>query len=162
MFQSLCNLEAGGEKMLVLARDVQLDPVTDIVLHVDFLRVTPKTQIRVRVPVHYNNVDEAPGSIAGGVLNIVKHDLEVVCSATNIPEAIEVDLSKMELGDAVHINDVKFPANVKPTDKPKFTIVTLNEPRRMEIEETPAAEGEAAEGAEGAAAAEGEAKEEEK
>jgi large subunit ribosomal protein L25 len=150
MFQSLCNLEAGGEKFLVLARDVQLDPVTDVVLHVDFLRVTPKTQIHVQVPVHFNNAEECPGLKEKGVLNIVRHEIEVVCRATDIPTSIEVDLSTVQLGDSIHIGDLKFPDGAKPIDKESFTVAAIHAPRRAaEVEATPAAEG--AEGAEAAA-----------
>src|SRR5262245_14371575 len=88
MFTNLCDLEIGGKKQLVLARDVQLDPVNDRVLHVDFMRVTPKTTIVVHVPVHFKNEETCPGIKAGGSLTIARHDLELVCKATDIPEEV--------------------------------------------------------------------------
>ena len=154
MFTSLTDLDVGGAKHLVLARDVQLDPVNDFVLHVDFLRVTPKTKIAVKVPVHFINEEECPAISAGGVLNIVRHEVELFCAATDIPESIEADLKGLEIGDAVKISDIKLPQGAKPTITDRdFTIATLVAPKVVE-EEAPVA----AEGAEGEAA-EGEAKE---
>jgi large subunit ribosomal protein L25 len=153
MFTNICNLNVGGTDHLVLARDVQLDPVRDVVLHVDFLRVTPRTMIHVKVPVHYINEEDCPGlTINKGVLNVGYHDLEIVCQATSIPEAIEVDLSGKDIGDSVHIQDLKLPAGVKPASNRNLTLATINEPKRV-VEETPVAAEGAAEGAEGAEAA---------
>ncbi len=150
MFTNICNLAVAGADHLVLARDVQLDPVRDVVLHVDFLRVTPRTMIHVKVPVHFINEEDCPGlTMNKGVLNIGYHDLEIVCQATNIPEAIEVDLTGKDIDDSIHIQDLKLPEGVKPASSRNLTLATIAEPRRV-VEEVPA---EAAEGAEGAAAA---------
>ena len=81
MFTTLCDMEIGKDKAMVLARDVQLDPVTDKVVHVDFLRVTKKTKIAVQVPVHFINQDKCEGLQRKGVLNVVRHDVELMCSA---------------------------------------------------------------------------------
>ncbi len=160
MFTTLCDLEVGGSKHLVLARDIQLHPVTDIVEHVDFLRVSAKTKIAVMVPVTFINEEGSPGLVEKGVLNITRHDVEVVCLATNIPDEIEVNLEGKEQGDAVKSSDAKLPEGSKFVISDRdFTIATILAPKRIE-EDVPAegAEGEVAEGAEGEAAegAEGE------
>jgi len=151
MFTNLCDLEIGGKKQLVLVRDVQLHPVNDRVEHVDFMRVTPKTTILVHVPVNFLNEDTCPGIKAGGSLTIVRHDLELICKATEIPEAIDVDLAGLEIGDAAKIKAVKLPAGVKPAIARDYTIATIAAPRLL-LEEEDAINAEKA-----AAAAEAEA-----
>lgn len=156
MFTNLCDLEINGKKQLVLARDVQLHPVNDRVLHIDFLRVTPKTTIVTHVPVHFLNEDTCPGIKAGGSLTIVRHDLELVCKATDIPEAIEIDLTPFVIGDAIKISDVKLPSGVKPAITNRdFTIATVAAPRLL-LEEEDAINAAKAE-ADAAAASEAEA-----
>lgn len=126
----LCDLDAGGQKILCLARDVQLHPVTDRVEHVDFLRVSAKTKINVDVPVHFINQDAAPGIKAGGVLNIVSHTMELLCSATEIPEFVEVDMTGVEIGDALRMDRVKLPSGVEAVDDdPDHTLATLIAPK---------------------------------
>jgi large subunit ribosomal protein L25 len=148
MFTTLCDLDVDGEKHLVLARDVQLHPVTDNVLHIDFLRVTAKTKIAVNVPVHFINEEKSPGLDQKGILNVVRHTVELVCSATSIPELLEVDLEGKEQGDSVNISDANLPDGVSPVITNRdFTIATIVAPRKME--ESTA--GEAAEGEDGAA-----------
>lgn len=157
MFTTLCDISVDGQKQLVLARDVQTHPVSDKIEHLDFLRVSEKTKLTVDVPVHFVNYEASKASKERAVLNIVRHTVEMVCLAQSIPEAIEVDLTPFEMGDAVKINDVKLPAGTTPkiTDR-NFTLATLAAPKAF-VEETPVAA--AAEGAEGAAApAEGDAK----
>jgi large subunit ribosomal protein L25 len=150
MFTSLCDLEVGKDKHLVLARDVQLHPVTDNVLHVDFLRVTPKTKLTVSIPVKFLNDAICPGIKEGGVLNVVLWEVELTCQATDIPDHIDVDLSAYNMGDVIKISNIKLPQGATPAEKRDFTVASINEPRRI-IEEAPVAA--AAEGAEGAAAA---------
>jgi large subunit ribosomal protein L25 len=136
MYTNLCDLEINGKKHLVLARDVQLHPVNDFVLHVDFLRVTPKTTITVHVPVHFKNEETCPGIKNKGSLTIVRHDLELVCLATDIPEGIDIDLLPYNIGDAVKISDVKLPKGVKPAITNRdFTIATIAPPRLLLEEE---------------------------
>ncbi len=154
MFTSLCDLEIDGTKHLVLARDVQLHPVSDKVEHVDFLRVTPKTTIVVKVPVHFINQNECPGLKEKGVLNIVRHELELVCLATDIPDSVDVDLTGKGLGDAARISNAKLPNGTKPTITNRdFVIATIQIPRAYVEQEITAPVGdEAVAGAEGAAA----------
>ena len=149
MFTTLCDLDVDGEKHLVLARDVQLHPVTDNVLHVDFLRVTAKTKIAVDVPVQFINEDQSPGMQEKGILNVVRYTVELHCSATKIPDMVEVDLTGKEHGDSINVSDATLPEGTKPViDDRDFTIATLLAPRKVEEVETEAAEGEEGEAAE--------------
>lgn len=156
MFTTLCDLEAGSDKHLVLARDIQLHPVSDLIEHVDFLRVSAKTKIAVNVPVQFINEDKSPGMEEKGVLNVVRHTVELRCSATAIPDSVEVDLTGKEHGDSINVSDAKLPEGTTPViDDRDFTIATLLAPKtaeQMEAEE--AAEG-AADEAAAAEAAEG-------
>jgi large subunit ribosomal protein L25 len=154
MFTSLCDLEVDGTKQLVLARDVQLHPVSDMVEHVDFLRVTPKTTIVVDVPVHFINHDDCPGLKEKGVLNIVLHELELVCQAMNIPDSVDVDLKGKGLGAAVRLSDAKLPEGTKPVAGVRdYVIATLQIPRAYVEQEITAPTPDAVAGAEGAAPA---------
>jgi large subunit ribosomal protein L25 len=172
-FTHLFDLEIGSAKHRVLPRDVQYDPVTDRPLHVDFLRVSATTKLRVGVPVVFIHSEKSPGIKRGGTLNIVHHEIEVSCAPDKIPEKFEVSLEGLEINDAVHLSAVKLPADVKFTTQEKdFTIATIAVPSaiRAEAEEAaaaaaaaaaavasaaPAADGAVAAAAEGAAAAAG-------
>ncbi|MGZ9096858.1 MAG: 50S ribosomal protein L25/general stress protein Ctc [Micavibrio sp.] len=130
MFTHLCDLEVGGAKQLCIARDIQLHPVTDRIEHADFLRVTPKTKIVVDIPVHFMNHEASPGLKAGGVLNIVAHELPVLCSATDIPESIDVDLSGAEIGDALYLGKSKLRSSAVPVDNdPEYVLATIQAPK---------------------------------
>ena len=136
MFTTLCELELDGKKNVVLARDVQLHPVTDVVEHVDFLRVNNKTRIVVDVPVHFINEKDCPSIDGKGTVNVVRHTVELLCSAMNIPDFIEADLTGKEHGDAVKISDATLPDGATPviTDR-DFTLATLIPPKTAEQEE---------------------------
>ena len=133
---NMIELSHDGSKQKVLTKDVQFHPVKDTPLHVDFYRVTAKSIIEVEVTVNFVGEDEAPGLKEGGTLNVVRYAIEVKCPAGAIPDQIDVDISKMEIGDSVHISDVNMPESVKPsiTDR-DFTIATL-QASRAAIEET--------------------------
>ena len=105
----ICELTVDGKKETVLARDVQLNPVTDRIEHVDFMRVGPKTKLVVHVPIHFVGQEASPGIKAKGILNIVHHDLELRCAAGDIPEALEIDIASAELGDALKLSAIKLP-----------------------------------------------------
>lgn len=154
-FTSLCNVDVGGQKHLVLPRDVQFDAVNDRPIHADFLRVSEKTIIRVGIPVRVVNQKDSPGITKGGVLNVVRHEIEVLCPATSIPAEFVVDLTGLDVGHSIHIDAVKLPAGVKPTMQGNFTVVTLVAPSAMrsEVEEAAAAAAAAAAGATPEAAA---------
>lgn len=151
MFTNLCDMEIDGEKNQVLVRDVQVHPVTDRIEHVDFLRVTNKTTLTVSVPVHFVNYEESKAAQGKGILNIVRHEVDLVCKATAIPESLDVDISSSEIGDAIKISWAKMPEGAKPaiTDR-DFTLATIAAPKRL-LDDAPA-EGEAAADAEGAKA----------
>lgn len=144
MFTSLCDLEVDGKKHMVLARDVQIHPVTDRVEHVDFLRVNPKTKIAIEIPVHFVNQDKCPGIKEGGLINVVKHTVEMLCSVTDIPDFIEADMTPFSIGDVIKISNAALPAGAKPVAQGDFTIATIVEPRREEVAAPAAAEGAAA------------------
>jgi len=139
----LYEISVGATSQSVLARDVHLDPVTDRPIHVDFQRIDSKARVKVDVPVHFLNQDISPGLKRGGVLNVVRHDLELYCPATEIPHQIDIDLAEAEIGDSIHISAVKLPEGVEPaiTDR-DFTIATVAAPTVMpdrDIEEEEAA-----------------------
>lgn len=161
MFTTICDLEVDGTKHMVLARDVQLHPVKDTVVHADFLRVTEKTKIAVNVPVKLINEDKSPGLREGGVLSVVRYEIELVCSAMDIPEEIEVNLEGKEMGDTAKISDATLPEGVQPVIQDRdFSIANISAPKVIEeVEETPEEGEEGAEGVEGEAAEGGEAKE---
>jgi len=154
---NMIELSHDGKSQKVLTKDVQFHPVTDMPVHLDFYRVTAKSIIEVEVSVNFVGEDDAPGLKAGGTLNVVRYAIEVKCPAGSIPDSIEVDVSAMEIGEAIHISEVTLPAGVKPsiTDR-DFTIATIVASRAA-IEEDTDAEGEGTEAAaDGEAAAEGE------
>ena len=147
MFTMLCDMEIGKDKAMVLARDIQLDPVSDKVVHVDFLRVTKKTKIAVQVPVNFINQDACEGLERKGVLNVVRHDVELMCSATNIPESVEIDMTGFVIGDSLKLSNINLPDDAFSTADRDITIATIAAPR---VEEAEPEEGDAEEGEEGA------------
>src|SRR5262244_4297790 len=106
---TIYELDVDGAKQRIIPRDFQLDPVKDLPVHVDFLRLGERAQIRVRIPVHVQNADQAPGVKRGGAVNIVTHHVEVVCSADAIPESIDVDISGLEINYSKHLSEVPLP-----------------------------------------------------
>ncbi|MDR6509504.1 large subunit ribosomal protein L25 [Novosphingobium capsulatum] len=144
-FNSIVELTIGGKKVRTLPKDVAFHAVSDRPQHADFLRVSANAEVHVNVPVVFQNEEKAPGIKQGGVLNVVRHELELVCEANKIPDDIIVDLSGLEIGDSVHISAVKLPAGARSaiTDR-DFTIATIATPTVLTEEEAPA--GEASEG----------------
>jgi large subunit ribosomal protein L25 len=126
---TVATIEVDGKKISVLPKDYQLDPVRDFTMHVDFLRVGANTEVNVEVPVHFVNEAKAPGIKVGGVLNVVRHEVELHCPADAIPEFITVDLTGAKIGDSLHISHVKLPAGVRPVIGDRdFTIATIVAP----------------------------------
>ena len=114
------------------------NPVTDLPLHVDFLRVSKTTVLTVEVPVRFLNEEESPGLKSGGVLNVVRHGIEVTCLATAIPDGIDIDLTGLESGASIHFSDIALPDGVTPTITDRdFTIATIatSSAERAEAEE---------------------------
>jgi large subunit ribosomal protein L25 len=129
-------LDLEGSKVRVIPKDVQLHPVRDFPIHVDFLRISKDARVEVEVPVHFIGEAESPGLKRGGVLNIVRHQVELSCPADAIPETIEVNLAGLDIGDSVHISSVALPNNVTPTIADRdFTIATIVGSSAMKPEE---------------------------
>ncbi|RST88002.1 50S ribosomal protein L25/general stress protein Ctc [Aquibium carbonis] len=144
---TVATIDVNGEKIQVLPKDFQLDPIKDFPMHVDFLRVDRDSVVTVEVPVHFVNEEKSPGLKRGGVLNIVRHEVEFICPANAIPEFITVDLTGTDLGDSIHISAVKLPEGVKPTITDRdFTIATIAAPAGLRSEG--AEDAETAEGGE--------------
>jgi large subunit ribosomal protein L25 len=156
LLSTLIEIEVKGKKQRAIARDVQLHPVRDDILHADFLRLGKDAKIAVEVAVNFLNEETCPGLKMGGVLNVVRYTIELNCPADNIPEAIDLDLAEAQMNDSIHISEVNLPDGVEPviTDR-DFTIVTIAAPAALRSEAEEAEdEAEAAE-----AEAEGEAEE---
>ena len=133
---TVATIDVAGQKIQVLPKDYQLDPVRDFVMHVDFLRVSAKTVVTVEIPVHFVNEEKSPGIKIGGVLNIVRHEVEVHCPADKIPEFFTVDLDGLKIGDSIHISHVTLPKGVVPTIADRdFTIATIVAPAAGVTEE---------------------------
>ena len=130
------EINVGGEKARVIPRDYQLHPVKDVPLHIDFLRVAKGSSIVVAVPVVFANEEASPGLKRGGVLNIVRHEIEVSAPADALPTEIEIDLTGLDLGDSLHISAVSLPKGVEPTITDRdFTIATIAAPAGLKSEE---------------------------
>ncbi len=146
----LYDIKVDGKSEQVLPRDVQRHPVTSAPLHVDFLRIRAGATIAVNVGVVFINEEESPGLKRGGVLNVVRYEIELTCPATAIPESITIDLTGLDIGDGIHISDVKLPPDVEPVISDRdFTIATIAAPTIQEEEEPEEEEGEGLEGEEG-------------
>lgn len=134
---TLLDLDVDGNTTRVIARDVQLDPVRDWVIHVDFLRLGKGAKINVMIPVNFINEDECPGIERDkGVLNVVRHEVELLCPASNLPDEITIDLTGKEIGDSIHISEVTLPEGATPTITDRdFTIATIAAPTIAPIDD---------------------------
>lgn len=129
---TVITLDVDGTKLRVIPRDYQLDVVKDIPTHVDFLRITEGSRIRVEVPVHFKNQDQSPGLKAGGVINFVMHAVEVMCPPDKIPAEISIDLAGKVIGDTIHAKDIALPEGVVAVNKSNFTIASIAPPTKVE------------------------------
>lgn len=146
-FNHLFEVKVGKDAHRVLARELQQDPVTDRALHVDFLRISKDSKMEVAVPVHFINETKSPGLKRGGVLNIVRHEVEVFCSPEAIPEELVIDLTGWDVGDSIHISAITLPDGVTPTITDRdFTVATIAAPSALKSEENAAAGEETEEG----------------
>ncbi|PQM27700.1 50S ribosomal protein L25 [Sphingopyxis lindanitolerans] len=145
---SVVMIEVDGKTIRTLPKDVAFHPVKDRPIHADFLRVSKDTKVQVGVPVLFVNEELAPGLKRGGVLNVVRHELELVCEADKIPDDITIDLTGFDVGDSIHISHVTLPKGVESaiTDR-DFTIATIVAPSALKSSggDTSKDEGEAAE-----------------
>ncbi|HEY0270174.1 MAG TPA: 50S ribosomal protein L25/general stress protein Ctc [Sphingomonas sp.] len=142
---SVVMVTAGGETIRTLPKDVQFHPVTDRALHVDFLRIGEHSTVHVNVPLHFIDEELSPGIKRGGVLSIVRHEVELVVDAAAIPDQIEVSLNGFEVGESIHISTVRLPAGAHwAIEDRDFTIATITAPSALKSAEGEAAgEGEA-------------------
>jgi len=155
---SLVQVEVNGEKTRTLPKDVAFDPVTDRPLHVDFFRLAKGAKVQVNIPVVFINEEDSPGLKRGGVMNVVRHELDLMCDADHIPDQIEIDVTGLEIGDSIHISSITLPEGSESaiTDR-DFTIAGVTAPSALKSsddeaeagEEAAEAEGEEAEGEEG-------------
>ena len=140
---SIVQIELGGEQVRAIPKDVALHPVSDRPIHADFFRLAKGGKIEVSVPVVFINEEESPGLKKGGVLNVVRHELELVCENDKIPGEIEIDVTGKEVGDSLHISEIKLPAGSESaiTDR-DFTIATLVAPSALKRSDEEEEEGE--------------------
>jgi len=134
-FNSVVELTVDGQTLRTLPKDVAFHPVSDRPLHADFLRISKDSVVHVDVPVAFINEAKSPGLKKGGILNVVRHELEMICSPDSIPDDIIVDVSGYEVGDSIHISAVTLPAGVKPAIDRDFTIATIVAPSSLKSEE---------------------------
>ncbi len=132
---SIVEIEVGGKKLRTLPKDVAFHPVTDRPLHADFLRLSKNSTVHVNVPVIFTNEEASPGLKRGGVLNIVRHELELICDGNKIPEEIAIDVTGLDIGDSIHISTVSLPEGSTSaiTDR-DFTIATIIAPSGLRSE----------------------------
>ena len=154
---SVVMIDYQGKPHRTLPKAVDFHPVTSRPIHVDFLRIGEHTKVTVAVPMRFDNDEESPGLKRGGVLNVVVHELEIVCDAASIPSEIHVPLDGLEIGDSIHISAVKLPNGVTPANAEEdFTVATIVAPSAMKAEEEETAPADAVPTVEGGeAAAEG-------
>ena len=164
LYTKIINIEINGKNEKVLPKILQYHPITDKVIHFDLLRVQDNTTVTVEVPVEFLNQDICPGLKKGGVLNIIRRTIELICNANNIPELLKFDIAEIEIGEAIKISSIQLPEDVKLTIRDRdFVVATIVAPT-IEVEETKPEEEEGEEGAEEGetAESEGEAKTEDK
>ena len=133
---SVVMVGIGGANVRTLPKDVAFHPVTDRPLHVDFLRISEHAKVTVNVPVHFTNEEASPGIKRGAVLNVVRHELELVCDAAEIPDEITIDLTGYDVGDSIHISAVTLPKGVTSAiDDRDYTIATIVAPSALKSSE---------------------------
>ncbi len=130
IFSQLMNIEVNNETHFVLPRDIQQHPVSEEAEHVDFLRVTKNARVAVGINVEFLNEDKCTGLKLGGVLNVVRPQVELNCPAISIPEKITVDLEGLNVGHTIHISTIELPDGCTPTITDRdFTVATIAAPR---------------------------------
>jgi large subunit ribosomal protein L25 len=129
IFSRLLDIDVNGKTTRIITKDIQFHPVTDNILHLDFLRVSATSNVEVSVAVEFINEATCPGLKIGGVLNIVRHEVELSCPPASIPEKITIDLASVKIGDSIHISSIELPEGVTPTITDRdFTVATMQSP----------------------------------
>ena len=126
---TVVRVEVDGDHHRTLPKDIQFHPVTSRPIHVDFFRLVKGASIEVKIPVRFVDEEASPGKKAGGVLNVVRHELELVVDAGDIPDEVVISLDGMEIGDSIHISDITLPEGAKPAIERDVTILTMVAPR---------------------------------
>jgi len=139
-YSTILDIDIEGKTEKVLPKQLQYHPVTDKLIHFDFLRVQNDTKVTVEVPVEFLNQDICPGLKKGGVLNLVRREVELICNANNIPDKLQFDLITSEIGDSIKISNIELPEGVKPTITDRDFVVATLVPPTVEVEETKPAE----------------------
>ncbi len=135
-FNSIVEVAVGGKMLRTLPKDVAFHPVSARPLHVDFLRLSKDAKVTVNVPVVFINEDASPGLKRGGVLNMVRHDLELVCESDKLPDDITIDVTGLDIGDSIHISHVTLPeGSVSAITDRDFTIATIVAPSALKSED---------------------------
>jgi len=136
-YTSMLEVKVKGKrgKNTVLLKDVQWEPILDTAMHLDFMRVSSADSVTVEVPVIAINFEKCPGDIAGGLLDVIRHVLEITCRADSIPDAIEVDCANMNIGDTVHIEDITLPEGAEVLHDVNFTVLNVSA-KKTAVEET--------------------------
>ena len=146
---SVVMIEVNGKQVRTLPKDVAFHPVKDRPIHADFLRISKDAKVTVAVPVVFINEEASPGLKRGGVLNIVRHELELICDSDKMPDDVQIDVTGFDVGDSIHISSVTLPKGSESaiTDR-DFTIATIVAPSALKSSDgdTSKDEGEAAEG----------------
>lgn len=122
----LVSLAVGGKNVFAIPRDIQLNPVTDKIEHADFLAVDEKSVVKVRIPVHVGGAEKSVGLKRGGVLNLVSHNVELLCPVTAIPTSVDVDVTELNIGSSIHLSDVTLPKGVSAASSRDVTIVSIS------------------------------------
>jgi large subunit ribosomal protein L25 len=137
---SVVMVEVGGKANRTLPKAVDFHPVSSRPIHVDFLRIGEHSKVNVNIPVRFDNEEESPGLKRGGVLNVVQHEIELICDASEIPDELHIDLTGLDIGDSIHISQVILPKGAKAAiDDHDFTVATVVAPSAMKAEEEEAA-----------------------
>jgi large subunit ribosomal protein L25 len=133
---SIVMIDVGGQQVRTLPKDVAFHPVSDRPLHVDFFRLATDAKVEVAVPVVFAGEEDSPGLTRGGVLNVVRHELDLICDADRIPDEIVIDVSALDVGDSVHISQIALPEGTESAISDRdFTIATIVAPSALRSEE---------------------------
>ena len=143
-YSTILDIDIQGRVEKILPKQLQYHPVTDKLIHFDFLRVQNDTKVTVDVPVQFLNQEICPGLKKGGVLNLVRRDVELSCNANNIPDNLQFDLASSEIGDSIKIGNINLPDGVKPTISDRDFVIATLAPPTVEVETKPAEAEEAA------------------
>ena len=141
-YSTILDIDIQGKIEKILPKQLQYHPVTDKLIHFDFLRVQNDTKVTVEVPVQFLNQETCPGLKKGGVLNLVRRDVELSCNANNIPDNLQFDLASSEIGDSIKISNINLPEGVKPTISDRDFVVATLAPPTVEVETKPAEDAE--------------------